>query len=55
MVDLQVILYEVLVKYKILLGVKIIVSNSALKITSFRVFVISVTKMKFDWKNCHHY
>ena len=54
-VDLQVILYEVLGKYKILPGVKIIISNSAHKITSFRVFVINIIKMNFDWKNCHHY
>ena len=54
MVELQVILYGVLGKYEILSGVKIIISNSAHKITSFRVFVINVIKMKFDWKNCHH-
>ena len=54
-VDLQVILYEALGKYKILPGVKIIIWNSAHKITSFRVFVINIIKMNFDWKNCHHY
>ena len=55
-VDLRVILYEVLGKYKILPGVyKIIISNSAHKITSFWVFVINIIKMNLDWKNCHHY
>ena len=55
-VDARVILYEVLGKYKILPGVyKIIISNSAHKITSFRVFVINIIKMNLDWKNCHHY
>ena len=53
-VDLQVIPYEVLGKYKILPVVKIIVSNSAYKITSFRVFVINIIKINFDWKNCHY-
>ena len=43
-VDLLVILYEVLGKYKILRGVKIIISNSAHKITSFWVFVINIIK-----------
>ena len=47
-VDLQVIPYEELGKYKILPGVKIIVLNSEHKITSFRVFVINVIKMNFD-------
>ena len=45
------ILNEVLGKYKILQGVKIIASNSAHKITSFRVFAINIIKMNFDWKN----
>ena len=54
-VDLQVILYEVLGKYKILPGVKIIIWNSAHKITSFGVFVINTIKVNFDWKNSHHY
>ena len=44
-VDLQVILYEVLGEYKKLPGVKIIISNSAHEITSFRVFVINMIKM----------
>ena len=44
-VDLQVILYEVLDKYKILPGVKIIISNSVHEITSFGVFVINMIKM----------
>ena len=42
MVELQVILYGVLGKYEILSGVKIITSNSAHKITSFRVFVNNI-------------
>ena len=55
-VDFQVILYEVLGKYKILPGVyKIIISNSAHKITSFRVLVINIIKTNLDWKNCHYY
>ena len=45
-VELQVILYKVLCKYKILLGAyKIIISNSAHTITSFSVFVINIIKM----------
>ena len=40
----RVILYEVLGKYKILRGIKIIISNSAHKITSFWVFVINIIK-----------
>ena len=43
-VGLRVILYEVLGKYKILRGIKIIISNSAHKITSFWVFVINIIK-----------
>ena len=44
--DLQVILYEVLGKYKIPTGAyKIIISNSAHTITSFRVFVINIIKI----------
>ena len=55
-VDLQVILNEVLGKYKILPGAyRIIISNSAHTITSFRVFVTIIIKMNLDWKNCHHY
>ena len=55
-VDLQVILNEVLGKYKIISGAyKIIVSNSAHTTTSFRVFVIRIIKIILDWKNCHHY
>ena len=54
-VDLQVIPCEVLGKYEIVAGVKIIISNSTHKITSFRVFVINIIKMNFDWKNYHHY
>ena len=54
-VVLQVKLYEVLGKHRILPDVKIIIWNSAHKITSFRVFVINIIKMNFDWKNCHHY
>ena len=55
-VDLQVILNEVLCKYKILPGAyRIIISNSAHAITSLRVFVINIIKMNLDWKNCHHY
>ena len=55
-VDLQVILNEVLGKYKILPGAyRIIISNSAHGITSFRVFVINIIKMNLDGKNCHHY
>ena len=55
-VDLQVILNEVLGKYKILPGAyKIIVLNSAHTITSFRVFVINIIKLNLDWKNCYYY
>ena len=50
-VDLQVILNEVLDKCKILRGAnRIIISNSAHTITSFRVFVINIIKMKLDWR-----
>ena len=47
MADLQVILNEVLGKYKILHGAYKIInkSNSAYTITSFRVFVINMIKM----------
>ena len=45
-VDLQVILNEVLGKYKIIPGAyKIIISNSAHTTTSFRVFVIRIIKI----------
>ena len=55
-VDLQVTLNEVVGKYKTLSrAYKIIISNCAHKITSFRVFVINIIKMNLDWKNCHHY
>ena len=55
-VDHQVILNEVLGKYKILPGAyKTIISNSAHTITSFRVFVINIIKMNLDRKNYHHY
>ena len=55
-VDLQVIINEVLGKYKILsCAYKIIISNSAHTITIFRVFVINIIKMNLDWKNCHHF
>ena len=55
-VDLQVILNEVLGKYKILPGPNKIISwNSAHTIPSFRVFVINIIKMNLDWKNCHHF
>ena len=48
-VDLQVILNEVLGKYKMLPGAyRIIISNSAHTITSFRVFVINIIKMNLD-------
>ena len=56
LVVLQVILNEVLGKYKILPGAyRIIISNSAHTITSFRVFVINIIEMNLDWKNCDHY
>ena len=56
-VDLQMILNELLGKYKILWGAYKIIhkSNSAHTITSFRVFVINIIKMNLGWKNCHHY
>ena len=45
-VDLQVMLYEVLGKYRILPGAyKIIILNSAHTITSFKVFVINIIKI----------
>ena len=54
-VDLQVILNQVLGKYKIHAGAYIIIiSNSAHTITSFRFFAIDIIKMNLDWKNCHH-
>ena len=47
MVNLQVILNEVLGKYEILPGAyKIIISNSAHTITSFRVFLITIMNLK---------
>ena len=53
--DLQVILKEVLGKYKKIPGpYKIITLTSAHTISSFMVFVINVIKMNLDWKNCHH-
>ena len=55
-VDLQVKVKDVLGKYKINLGpYKIIISNSAYTITSFRVFVINIIKMNIDWKSYHYY
>ena len=54
--NLLVMLYEVLGKNKALpFAYKIKISNSAHKITSFRVFVINIIKMNLDWKSCHHY
>ena len=50
-VDLQVILNEVLGKYKTLPGTnRIIILNSAHTITSFRVFVINIIKNNLDWR-----
>ena len=55
-VDLQVKVKDVLGKYKINLGpYKIIISNSAYTIISFRVFVINIIKMNIDWKSYHYY
>ena len=54
-VDLQVKLNDVLGKYKVIPGAcKIVISNSADTITSFRDFVINIIKMNLDWKNCHY-
>ena len=50
-VDLQVILNEVLGKYKTLPGTnRTIILNSAHTITSFRVFVINIIKNNLDWR-----
>ena len=55
-VDLEVILNEVLGKYKIILGAyRMNILNYAHTIASFRVFVINIIKMNIEWKNYHHY